>query len=137
MKLVLKFILLLPFLLGCAKANKYKPCVGYSENVKVGIDNENNGYITDLDRNIQIVLLCDIKDGYKNTDFESQVCNEVLAWHPDWDKNEMEDYGKSRIDWCIPEAFKTEEEYDSYFKRDLKKYYVFYKERNVYKHFNK
>ena len=38
MKLLLKILMLLPFLLGCAKANKYKPCVGYSENVKVGID---------------------------------------------------------------------------------------------------
>lgn len=38
---------------------------------------------------------------------------------------------------CVPEAFKIKEEYDSHFKRELKKYYVFYKEVNVYRLFNK
>ncbi len=134
----LLFIITLAFLIsGCSKPINYKSCVGYSENVEVAIDDDNNAYITDLDRNIQIILVCHIKNGYRNQDFANQIYNEVLVWHPSWNKNEMESYGKSRIDYCVPEAFKIKEEYDSHFKRELKKYYVFYKEVNVYRLFNK
>ena len=136
-------LLLLALLLGSCSKNlesknfNYKSIDNFSKSIEIGIDDDNNAYIADLERNIQIILVCHIKNGYRNQDFKGQIYDEIHIFHPDWNEKQMENYGKSRIDYCIPEAFKIKEDYDSHFKKELKKYYVFYKELNVYRLFNK
>jgi hypothetical protein len=145
MKRLLFLLLTSLLIIGCNKPpkidnsniSKYKYYDRYAESIEIGLDDDNNAYITDLERNIQIILVCHIKKSYTNMDFAEQVYSEIHEYYANWDKSQMENYGKSRVDFCMDEAFKIKQEYDSVFKRNLKKYFVFYKEQSVYSLFNK